>query len=186
MNKFTQKTFILKNVYSFLVLSPLIFLLYACPFSSPYRLNTDTAVPVDEAMLGKWATLVQNNYGKEIPVKMILSRKNDTEYNIDFTGYLYELVPYRFVKNDSIRGTAFMSIVSKRQLLNIEISGQVFITELLFKEDKLSILVFADGFTSKYLKSDQDLRIAVEFYIKTRVCPVYDDAFSLKEMVRVN
>ncbi len=161
-------------------------ILYACPFSSPYKLDIDPSIPVDEALLGKWATIVPDKKGNAQPVKVILSKKNDTEYNIDFTGDLYDLKPYKVVTDDSIKGTAFMSIVANRQFLNIEIKGQTYITALIYRNDTLSLMPLADGFTAKYIKSDSQLRNALEVHVRNWEYPRFDEQFCLKDMVRVN
>ena len=175
-----------KRFCYFIMVIPLILLLYACPFSSPYKLDKEASVPVDEIFLGKWATMVINKKGNMQPVKMILSKKNENEYNIYFTGDLNDLKPYKIVKNDSIKGSAFMSIVANSQFLNIEIKGQTYISELIYKNDKLSLMPLTDGFTAKYIKTDAELRKAVEVHFRTRVFPRFDDQFCLRDMVRVN
>lgn len=176
----------LKKPFYCIVFISLILILYACPYSSPYKLDDESSIPVNEVLLGKWATMFQNKNGTPQPVKMILSKKNDTEYNIDFTGNLDDLWPYRVVKNDSIKGSAYMSIIANRQFLNIEIKGKTYISALIYNNDTLSLLPLADGFTAKYIKSNSTLRTAVEIHINTWLIPRYDEQFSLKQMVRVN
>jgi hypothetical protein len=170
----------------YIILIPLTLILYACPFSSPYKLDKDPSIPVDEILLGKWATIIVDKKGNEQPVKVILSRKNDTEYDINFTGDLNDLKPYKVIAGDSIKGTACMSIVADRQFLNIEIKGQTYIAALIYKNDTLSLMPLADGFTAKYIKSDLQLRNAVEVHVRNWEYPRFDEQFSLKEMVRVN
>jgi hypothetical protein len=177
---------LLKKSFYCIVFISLILVLYACPYSSPYKLDNESSVPVDEVLLGKWATLVQNKNGTLQPVKMILSKKNDTEYNIDFTGNLDDLWPYHVVKNDSIKGSAYMSIIVNRPFLNIEVKGKTYISALIYNNDTLSLLPLADGFTAKYIKSNSALRTAVEVHMNTWLLPHYDEQFSLKQMVRVN
>ncbi|MEP7163227.1 MAG: hypothetical protein ABI741_00960 [Ferruginibacter sp.] len=168
------------------VFPTVILILYACPYSSPYKLDQDASIPVDDALLGKWATMVYNKKGSRQPVKMILSKKSDTEYYIDFTGDLNDLVPYKIVKNDSIKGSAYMSTAANKQFLNIEIKGQTYISLLIYRNDTLSLMPLADGFTAKYIKSDAQLRTAVEVHVRTWEFPRFDEEFSLKDMVRVN
>ena len=175
-----------KKLYYYPFLISVILLLYACPFSSTYKLDAEPGIATEDVLLGNWATMITTRRGKQQPVKVILSKKNDTEYNIDFTGYFYDLKPYRVITNDSIRGTAFMSTVSNRQFLNIEIKGQTYIAAVIYKDDKLSLLPLAEKFTAKYIKSNEELRLAVEVNLATRVSPVYDEAFCLWDMVRVN
>ncbi len=174
------------NFCSFFFLIPLTVMLYACPFSSPYKLDKEPAIPVDEVLIGKWATMISDKKGNPLPVKMIISKKSDTEYNIDFTGNFSDLKRFNIVRDDSIKGAAFISNVADRQFLNIDIKGQNYIAAVDYYNDTLSLLPILDGFSAKYIKSDSELRSAVEVHIKTRVYPRFDEQFCLREMVRVN
>jgi hypothetical protein len=175
-----------KKLYYYIITVSVILILYACPFSSPYKLDEDASVPVDEVLLGKWTTMILNKKGNPQPVKMTLSKKNANEYYIDFTGDLNDLKPYNIVRNDSIKGSAYISMVDDKRYLNIEIKGQTYISALIYENDSLSLMPLIDGFTAKYIKSDSELRIAVEFHIRTRVYPRFDEQFCLIDMVRVN
>lgn len=175
-----------KDIFYSIIFFAVILILYACPFSSPYKLDKDASIPVDETLLGKWSAIIADKKSNAQPVKVILSRKNDTEYNIDFTGYLNDLRPYKVVRNDSIKGSAYMSTVANRQFFNIEIKGQIFIAALIYRNDTLSLMPLADGFTAKYIKSDSQLRNAVEVHVRNWEYPRFDEQFSLKNMVRVN
>ena len=137
-------------------------------------------------MLGNWAAFIKKpGTEKNEPVKLILSKKSETEYNIAFTGYINELKPYKIITNDSIKGTAFMSIVNGKQFLNIEIKARTYIAELKYENNSLSLLPLAEHFTSKMVMSSAALRNCLEVHYKTRVRPMYDDDFCLKEMVKV-
>ena len=175
-----------RTIYYSIIFSAVILILCACPFSSPYKLDKEASIPVDEMLLGKWATMIADRRGNQQPVKMILSKKNELEYNIDFTGKFNDLIRYKIVSDDSISGSAYMSIVANRQFLNIEIKGQTYITALIYRNDTLSLMPLADGFTAKYIKSDSQLRNAVEVHVRNWEYPRFDEQFSLKEMVRVN
>jgi hypothetical protein len=173
-----------------LTISSLFFLsvlLCSCPYSSQYQLDENPGIYIEDDLLGSWATFVKKPFsGKEEPVKLILSKKTDTEYNIAFTGYLDELRPFKLVYKDSVSGTAFMSTVAGRQFLNISIKGMNYIAELKLKDGNLSLLPLVEHFTSKMIQNNSDLRNCVEFHYKTRVHALYDDDFCLKEMVKVN
>ncbi len=162
-----------------------IITIYGCPYSSVYKLDDDPTLDTDENFLGKWAVLVDNN-GHQGPVKMIVSKKDDKEYDIYFTGHINELRPYKVITDDTIKATAFMSSVVSRQFLNISIRGQVYIAECILKDNKLSLLPLNEHFTPKIIKSNAVLRTALEIHYKTRLNPFYDDEFSLKEMIKVN
>ena len=170
---------------------PLLFMLCvslcSCPYSSIYKLDDNPGIYVEDVLLGKWATFVKKpGTEREEPVKMILSKKNETEYNIAFIGYSDELRPYRVVTADSVKGTAFMSTVNGKQFLNINIKSNIYIAELRLKDDKLSLLPLVEHFTSKMIFNNTALRNSVEIHYKTRVHPMFDEDFCLKDMIRVN
>jgi hypothetical protein len=177
----------MKTIYTIPVLFFLSVLLSACPYSSPYQLDETPTIYVEDALLGSWATYVKKpRSGKEEPVKLILAKKTETEYNIAFTGYIDELRPFRLVTKDSIIGTAFMSTIDGNQFLNISIKGTNYIAELKFKNGQLSLLPLVEHFTSKMIRSNAELRGSIEVHYKTRVHALYDDDFCLRDMVKVN
>jgi hypothetical protein len=176
----------MKTTFTISLLFFLCVLLCSCPYSSSYQLDESPSIYVEEEILGSWATFVKKPNGKEEPVKLILSKKNDTEYNIAFTGYLNELKPFKILVKDSVNGTAFMSTAAGRQFLNISIKGANYIAELKFKDGLLSLLPLIEHFTSKMILNNTELRNSVEFHYKTRVHAMYDDDFCLREMVKVN
>ena len=176
----------MKTIFTISLLFFLSVLLCSCPYSSPYKLDESPSIYVEDDLLGSWATFIKKPNGKEEPVKLILTKKNDTEYNIAFTGYLNELKPFKVLVKDSVNGTAFMSTVAGRQFLNITIKGTNYIAELKLKDGMLSLLPLIEHFTSKMIFNNSELRNSVEFHYKTRVHAMYDDDFCLKEMIKVN
>ena len=177
----------MKTVFTILLLFLMCITLCSCPYSSTYKLDDAPTVYVEDVLLGKWATFVKRSgTEREEPVKLILGKKNDTEYNVTITGDLDDLRPYRIVSGDSVRGTAFVSIIDGRQFLNFSIRSNVYIAELVFEDDKLSILPLAENFTSKMVFNNSALRNSVEFHYKSRVHPMFDEEFCLKDMVKVN
>lgn len=162
-------------------------LLCACPYSSPYLLDENPTIYVEDELMGSWATFVTKpGSNKQEIVKLILSKRSDTEYNIAFTGKLDELKPFKLVLKDSVNGTAFMSTVAGNQFLNISVKGTNYIAELKFKNGKLSLLPLAEHFTAKLVQNNSELRNCLEFHYKTRVHPIYDNDFCLTEMIKVN
>ncbi len=161
--------------------------LCACPYSSTHVLDETPGIYIENDLLGSWATFVKKPVsGKEEPVKVILSKKTDTEYNIAFTGSLNELKPFRIIEKDSISGSAFMSTVGGKQFFNISIKDKIYIVEIIFKNGALSLLPLSDHFTAKMIMSNADLRNSIEVHYKTRVRPLYDNEFCLRDMVKVN
>lgn len=177
----------MKNPFTISLLCLLNIVFCSCPYSSPHKLDDNPNINVDEELLGKWATVVKiNGSGREEPIKLILSKKTETEYNIAFTGYLDPVKPYHVIKADSVKGTAFISLIGDKQLMNISIMSDVYIAELKYINNTLSLLPLAEHFTSKMIFNNTALRNSVEFHYKTRVQPMYDEDFCLKGMVRVN
>jgi hypothetical protein len=176
----------LKKFSYYLIAFTVSLSLYACPFSSVYKLDNESTIPVNDALLGNWITMVQDDLGIQRPVRITLAKRTDLEYDLILTGKFNDLKAFNVVQKDSIKAIVFMSIVNNRQFLNIEIKGQTYIVELIFKNNLISLLPLADGFTSKYIKSGSQLRKALEFYLRTRVSPRYDEQFCLKEMVKLN
>jgi len=162
-------------------------MLCSCPYSSIYKLDDNPTIYVEDILLGKWATFVKKpDSDKEEPVKLILSRKTETEYNIALIGFTDELRPFHVVTKDSVLGTAFMSTVGGKQFFNIDIKSNIYIAELRLEGDKLSLLPLVEHFTSKMIFNNTALRNSVEFHYKTRVHPMFDEDFCLKNMVKVN
>lgn len=108
------------------------------------------------------------------------------EYNISITGYLDEIRPYIPVINDSINGNAFLSTAVNKSFLNLLIKDRIYIVEIKNEDGKISFLPLSEHFTAKLLRNCASLRTALEYHYKTRVRPMYDDEFCLKEMVKVN
>jgi hypothetical protein len=152
-----------------------------------YRLDETPAIYVDDMLTGAWATTVmKNGSGRAEPVKMIIAKRSETEYDIFFTGAIDELRPFRLVQKDTIRGIAFVSQLAHTQFLNITIKSRTYIAELKTNAGKLSVLPLSDHFTSKMILSNESLRACVEFHYKRYANPVYDDEFCLRDMVKVN
>jgi hypothetical protein len=115
-----------------------------------------------------------------------LSKRTDTEYDITFRGYLEDLRPYAIITADSITGTAFMSTVGTRQFLNIKVHSRIYIAELRLKDNTLSLLPLAENFTGKMIFNSSALRTSIDFHYRTRVHPMLDTDFCLKNMVKFN
>lgn len=161
--------------------------LCSCPYSSSHGIDETPGIYVEDALIGCWSAFVKiPNTDKVETVKMTLSKKTGTEYNIAFTGYLDQLRPSGLVNSDSIAGSAYMSTVDGRQFFNIKIQSRTYIAELRLENEKLSLLPLAESFTNKMIFTSEALRTSVSVHYKTRVHPVFDDDFCLKGMVKTN
>ncbi len=168
----------------------LCIILWGCPYESFYSIDTQPKEYIDESLLGKWASFVprpsfENEY-TESPVKIIFEKKSDMEYDVAITGYIDELKKYRVIENDTIHGTAFISIIDTRQFLNTFIKGKYYITEVKRTDSTISLLTLAEKFTSKFVKNSESLRNAISVHYRTKPVPVYDDWFVAKNLQKVN
>lgn len=176
----------MKKLFEISLLFFLSVLLCSCPYSSAYFLDETSNIYVEDALLGKWVTFIKTpRSSREEEVYLTLTKKTDTEYNITFTGGLNELRPYRVLISDSLTGTAFMSTVEDRQFFNIRINSRNYIAELKLKNNMLSLLPLAESFTAKMVRNAADLRKSVEIHYKTRVHPLLDDDFCLRNMTKL-
>jgi hypothetical protein len=178
---------------SILYLSTLLILavfLTACPYSSPYAIDEQPQQAIDESLIGKWATMVtktiDDKHSETEPVKIILDKKDDFEYNISMVGYIKEFERYKVVTDDTIKGTAFLSTAVNKEFLNIKIAGRTYIAEIKRENGIFSIYPLSDYFTNKLIKNSASLRNSLEFHYKTRLVPRYDDDFLLRDLKRVN
>jgi hypothetical protein len=177
----------MKRLFEISLLFFLCVSLCSCPYSSAYYLDETSGVYVEDALLGKWITFIKKpGSSREEEIYLTLTKKTDTEYNISFTGDLNDLRPYHVLISDSLTGTAFMSLVDDRQFFNIKLNSRVYIAELILKDDKLSLLPLAESFTAKMIFNSAALRKSVEVHYKTRVHPLLDDEFCLRDMVKLN
>jgi hypothetical protein len=175
-----------KQYRHLLLALPFLLLLYGCPYSSSYKIDTDPTVLADDGFVGKWATVALTDGGTTLPVKMIVAKRNDYEYDLCFTGQLNALQKFNVIKEDSIKATGFISEAANRRFLNLSLKGQYYIAEFIYKNDKITILPLCEHFTMKLVRSNAELRQALELHYKMRRYPLYDDEFCLKEMSRVN
>jgi hypothetical protein len=164
--------------------------LWGCPYESPFGIDKEPQQNIDEDLVGKWAAFVprpsyENDY-KEAPVKIIFTKNTDMEYNVAITGYIDELKNFRVIENDTIKGTAYLSLVDSRFFLNTLIKGKTYIAEVKKEGNTLSILSLAEHFTNKYIKNNTELRMAISIHYKTRPTPMYDEWFVLKNLQKVN
>ena len=179
------------NLLTTTLLLSLCIILWGCPYESPYAIDREAQQLIDESLLGKWAALIprpsDDRHYREEPVKIIFEKRTDMEYDVAITGYIEELRRSRVITNDSIKGTAFLSVIDNRQFLNTFIHGKVYIAEIKQKDNNsLDIMTLAEQFTSKFVKNSDALRNAISVHYKTRPAPVYDDWFLAKNMQRVN
>jgi hypothetical protein len=180
----------MKQFFPLLILITISTFLCGCPYDSPYNIDEAPLQNIDEGLLGKWAAFIikTDDAGKlkEEPVKIIFEKRTEMDYDIAITGYLDELRPYHVIANDSIRGTAYLSVVGGKQFLNAYIYGKVYLAEVIKDGPTISILPLSEYFTSKLIKNSKELRTAVAFHCRVKATPAHDPIFSLRKLQKVN
>jgi hypothetical protein len=160
-------------------------ILQGCPFNSPYKIDSTPQNYVNESLMGSWQGNVIDDYGVSRVVNMNLSKKTDNEYDVYFWGSFYKKKKKYTAVQDTIYGTAYISYVANRQFMNIGVEGKYYITEFKYEQDEISLLPLAESFSSKIIKSDEQLKSAILMHYKTRLFPVYDETFCLRNMKRI-
>ena len=176
---------IFRKLFLYTLSGTVILLQYGCPYNSSYKIGGDPAVPIDENLLGKWSTVISTSTDNQA-VRMIVGKQSDFEYDLSFVGRINGLRNWSAFRNDTLKASAFFCDAANRRFLNINIGGQYYIAEFIYRDDKITLLPLCEHFTSKIIKSDWELKVAIESHYKTRLYPLYDDEFSLKELTRVN
>jgi hypothetical protein len=180
----------MKNLFYTALTFSLCIVLWGCPYESFYAIDTAPQQNIDEGLIGKWAAFVTRpsveNEFIESPVKIIFEKKSDMEYDVAITGYIDDLKKYRVIEHDTIKGTAFISVIDSRQFLNTFIKGKYYIAEIRRQDSSFSLLTLAEKFTSKFVKNSESLRNAISVHYKTKAQPSYDDWFVAKNLQKVN
>jgi hypothetical protein len=136
----------MKPMLHYCLLILLATLLFGCPYDSPYAIDEEPVQNIDENLLGKWTAFVprpsDDKHYKNDPVKIIFQKRTNMEYDLAITGYLDELKPYKFVINDTIKGTAFISIINKKLFLNATILGKVYVAEIKKRGKRFPFLLY--------------------------------------------
>lgn len=179
----------MKSLFPFILVFCCLFL-WGCPYESSYPIDKEVQQSIDENLIGKWAAMVNRpayeGDHREEPIKIIFEKRTDSIYDIAITGYLDDLLRRKLINEDTIKGTAYLSIVEKRQFLNAFIKGKVYIAEVIQKENSMSILTISDHFTSKFIKNSESLRNALSTHYNTRPVPSYDEWFIATNLQKVN
>lgn len=165
-------------------------MLCGCPFDSHFSIDESPAVPVDESLIGKWATMVKkpgfDGLERQDPMKLIIEKASDMEYSIALTGRLTELKRFGLVQDDSIKARAFLSEIAGYRFLNIQINNRYYFAQVKEEGKKLSLLMLRQNFTPRFIKHPADLRNAILFHYKTVEEPFYDEWCNLINLQRVN
>jgi hypothetical protein len=164
-----------------------LLLLTGCPFGSPYPLDENPQFPIQDTLLGRWRTTILNEYGKPVPVTMLLEKHDDFTYDITFSGYFSNPVRKLNKKavEDTIPSMAFLSEVEGHSFWNIAIDNKIYPVLYHYQNDQISLKPMNDHFTSFIIKSSSQLRERLTYHIRMRPSPDLDESIQLISMERV-
>lgn len=163
----------------------LIPFLQGCPYYSSFKLDASPQNYINESIVGNWQGEVVDEMGNHRTINVQLSKKNDNEYDYFFWGAFQKNEKKKREAQDTIAGSAFISYLANRQFLNISFENKFYIAEFKYENDELSILPLDESFSSRIIKSDEQLKKAVMFHYKSRLFPKHDETLTLKYMKRV-
>ena len=164
----------------------IVFVLSGCPYRSIYSIDTEPQLPINESYLGTWETMAVDANAKPVMVRLNLTKNSDSIYNIEFSGYFGRLNKKKKPVIDTIVGSSYLSNIGSREFMNIKVRKLVFIAQVIYKNDELNLLAMTENFTNKMVQCDEQLRNALAYHFRTRLNPLYDDDFCLKNLKRVS
>lgn len=164
----------------------IVFVLSGCPYRSIYSIDTEPQLPINESYLGTWEAMAVDANAKPVSVRLNLTKNTDSIYNIEFSGYFGRVNKKKKPVIDTIVGSSYLSNIGSREFMNIKVRNLVFIAQVIYKNEELTLLAMAENFTNKMVKCDEQLRNALAYHFRTRLNPLYDDDFYLKNLKRVS
>lgn len=174
-------------------LSPLCFILTACPFESTVPMEARPVEPVDSSLMGYWYGIVKDGsdyFGIEA---LELSKESDSVYSIIRYG---KAIKGDMVLPDTAIFKGYTSYIGDQRFMNVE--GWITLEEIIRKKreyrkqkvfyisaidrknDTLDVKTVTDGFsTKKFFNNTEDFkRLVAEMLGRQR--SIYDDQYSLK------
>lgn len=175
--------------------------LTGCPYSSVYFLDSNPENRIDETYLGKWKGEIVTTKGETNTVQVEIGKIDDYNYELMFTGKFFTKPSKKkrcFILNlfkkkevvpppteDTIRASAFLSYVDNHEVMNITINQLNYFAEVIVKDNQLTLLPISEGFSTKLILSDYELRESLKFHYKSNRFPSYDEPMCLRNMTRV-
>lgn len=184
----SETTFKQKASFGLLTITCLLLLvgLSGCPYNSVYQLDDSPQFLADTSLFGSWTGTLTEESGRQRTVNMDLFKSDDEHiYNVAFRGFFGKKDKKGKEIADTVYGKMFMSVVKDRNMVNLRLFERNYIAEFNYKNEEISLLPLNEHFTSFFIKSNTTLRRLVTYHYDTRIYPLYDDVFCLKNMKRV-
>ena len=172
-------------LFSFCTAISIIILLCGCPYHTPFPIEKTPQVEINQSYLGTWkGKLIDENSGNTKAVKVNISKADDFNYSVVITGKFQNII-YKNNAEDTVYASMFMSVINNKQIANVMFDNRVFFADVSYQNDQISFLPLAENFTSFFIKTDTELKNRIAYHFKTRLHPLYEESFCLRNMTRI-
>jgi hypothetical protein len=172
-------------LFSFCTAISIIILLCGCPYHTSFPIEKTPQIEVNQSYLGSWkGKLIDENSGNTKAVKVNISKADDFNYSVVITGKFQNII-YKKNAEDTVYASMFMSVINNKQIANVMLDNRVFFADVSYQNDQISFLPLAENFTSFFIKTDTELKNRIAYHFKTRLHPLYEESFCLRNMTRI-
>ena len=172
-------------LFSFCTAISIMILLCGCPYHTSFPIEKTPQVEVNYSYLGSWkGKLIDEISGNAKTVNVNISKADDFNYSVVITGKFQNII-YKKNTEDTIYASMFMSVINNKQIANVMFDNRVFFADVSYQNDQISFLPLAENFTSFFVKTDAELKNRIAYHFKTRLHPLYEESFCLRNMTRI-
>jgi hypothetical protein len=172
-------------LFSFCIAISIMILLCGCPYNTSFPIEKTPQVEVNQSYLGNWkGKLIDEVSGKTKAVKINISKSDDFNYAVVITGKFQNIIYQRNVE-DTIIASMYMSVINNKQIANVMLDNRVYFADVSYQNDQISFLPLAENFTSFFVKTDTELKNRIAYHFKTRLHPLYEESYCLRNLTRV-
>jgi hypothetical protein len=172
-------------LFTFCTAISIMILLCGCPYHTAFPIEKTPQVEVNYSYLGSWkGRFIDEISGNAKAIKLNITKADDFNYALQITGKFENSSNKKNVE-DTVHATMFMSIINNKQIANVILDNRVFFADVSYQNDQISFLPLAENFTSFFVKTDAELKNRIAYHFKTRLHPLYDESFCLRNMTRV-
>lgn len=172
-------------LFSFCTAISIMILLCGCPYHTSFPIEKTPQVEVNQSYLGNWkGKLIDDVTGNNKPVKVNISNADDFNYSVVIMGR-FQNKSYKINEEDTVYASMFMSVINNKQIANVKFDNSVFFADVSYQNDQISFLPLAENFTSFFVKTDVELKNRIAYHFKTRLHPLYEESYCLRNLTRV-
>lgn len=173
-------------LFTFCTAISIMILLCGCPYHTSFPIEKTPQVEVNQSYLGNWkGKLIDEVSGNTKPIKVNISNADDFNYSVVITGKFQNTI-YKINEEDTVIATMFISNINNKQIANVMLDNRVFFADVSYQNDQISFLPLAENFTNFFVKTDVELKNRIAYHFKTRLHPLYEESYCLRNLTRVS